>query len=149
VARRCLGDCNPIKTISTIWEQWFDTAEHLRMDWNIKKWLHNSELWIKPVIQSKCWVVLCCCMIIPIPMPTLMKSYRNSSSMQCTLALSDYHLFGPFKEALGDHHSPRAKTWSEVVQVQLSAQPKTFFSKDTRKLVQQWTKCVQKQERLC
>jgi hypothetical protein len=33
----------------------------------------------------------------------------------------------------------------EVVHVWLAAQPKTFFSKGIRKLVQRWTNCVEKE----
>jgi hypothetical protein len=34
----------------------------------------------------------------------------------------------------------------EAVHAWLAAQLKTFFSEGIRKLVQQWTKCVEKQE---
>jgi hypothetical protein len=33
----------------------------------------------------------------------------------------------------------------EAVHAWLTAQPKTFFSEGIRKLVQRWTKCVEKQ----
>ena len=61
------------------------------------------------------------------------------------LALSDYHLFGLLKEALSGRRFTSDQEVKEAVHAWLAAQPKTFFSKGIRKLVQQWTKCVEKQ----
>jgi hypothetical protein len=65
------------------------------------------------------------------------------------LALSDCHLFGPLKEALRDHQFTSDQEVKEVVHAWLTAQPKTFFSEGIRKLVQQWTKCIESIEKLC
>ena len=59
------------------------------------------------------------------------------------LAPSDYHLFGPLKEAL---RGRRSTSDQEAKDAWHAAQLKTFFSEGIRKLVQRWTKCVEKQE---
>ena len=61
------------------------------------------------------------------------------------LALSDYHLFGPLKEALRGRLFTSDQEVKEAVGAWLIAQPKTFFSEGIRKLVQQRTKCIEKQ----
>ncbi|PNF22874.1 hypothetical protein B7P43_G14964, partial [Cryptotermes secundus] len=61
------------------------------------------------------------------------------------LAPSDYHLFGPLKEALRGLRFTSDQEVKEAVHARLAAQPKTFFSEGIRKLVQRWTKCVEKQ----
>ena len=61
------------------------------------------------------------------------------------LALSDYHLFGPLKEALRARRFTLDQELKEAVHAWLAAQPKTLFSEGIRKLVQRWTKCVEKQ----
>ncbi|PNF23181.1 hypothetical protein B7P43_G02737 [Cryptotermes secundus] len=61
------------------------------------------------------------------------------------LAPSDYHLFGPLKEALRGRRFTSDQEVKEAVHVWLATQPKTFFSEGIRKLVQRWTKCVEKQ----
>ena len=69
------------------------------------------------------------------------------------LAPSDYHLFGSLKEALRDRRFTSDQEVMEAVHDWLVAQPKTFFSEGFRKLVQRWTKCIQKQgdyvDKLC
>jgi hypothetical protein len=69
------------------------------------------------------------------------------------LAPSDYHLFGPPKEALRGCRFTSDQEVKEAVHAWLAAQPKTFFFEGIRKLVQRWTKCVEKQgdyvEKLC
>ena len=60
------------------------------------------------------------------------------------LAPSDYHLFGSLKEVLRGRRFISNQEVKEGVHAWLSAQPKTF-SEDIRKLVQRWTKCVEKQ----
>ena len=59
-------------------------------------------------------------------------------------APSDYHLFGPFKEALRARRFTSDQEVKKAVHAWLAAQPKTF-SEGTRKLVQRWIKCVEKQ----
>ena len=60
------------------------------------------------------------------------------------LARSDYHLFGPLKEALMSCRFTLVQEVKEAVHAWLAAQPKIFFSEAIRKLVQRWTKCVEK-----
>ncbi|XP_023715680.1 uncharacterized protein LOC111868870 [Cryptotermes secundus] len=61
------------------------------------------------------------------------------------LAPSDYHLFGPLKEALRGRRFTSDQEVKEAVHAWLAAQLKTFFSESIRNLVQRWTKCVEKQ----
>ena len=61
------------------------------------------------------------------------------------LAPSDYHLFGPLKEALRGRRFTSDQEAKEAVPAWLTAQPKTFFSEDIRKLVQRWTTFGEKQ----
>ena len=60
------------------------------------------------------------------------------------IAPSDYHLFGPLKEALRGRRFTSDQEMKEAVHAWLAVQPKTF-SEGIRKLVQRWTKCVEKQ----
>ena len=62
------------------------------------------------------------------------------------LVPSEYHLFGLLKEALRGRRFTSDEEVKEAVHAWLAAQPKTFFSDGIRKRVQQWTKCVEKQE---
>ena len=52
------------------------------------------------------------------------------------LAPSDYHLFGPLKEALRDRLFTSGEEVKEAMHSWLAAQLKTFLSEDIRKLVQ-------------
>ena len=52
------------------------------------------------------------------------------------LAPSDYHLFGPFKEALMGRRFTSDQELKVVVHVWLSAQPKHVFSEGIKNLVQ-------------
>jgi hypothetical protein len=61
------------------------------------------------------------------------------------LAPSDYHLFGPLKDALRGCHFASDQQVKEVVHAWLVTQSKTFFSEGTQKLVSGWTKCVAKE----
>lgn len=61
------------------------------------------------------------------------------------LAPSDYHLFGPLKEALRGRRFTTDEALKEAVHSWLASQPKTFFYEGIRKLEQRWTKCVEKQ----
>jgi histone-lysine N-methyltransferase SETMAR len=65
-------------------------------------------------------------------------------SYSLDLASSDYHLFGPLKEALRGRRFTSDEVEKEAVHAWLASQPKTFFSEGIRKLVQRWTKCVEK-----
>ena len=58
------------------------------------------------------------------------------------LALSNYHLFGPLKEATRGRRFTSDQEMKEAV---LAAQSKILLSEDIRTLVQRWTKCVEKQ----
>ena len=61
------------------------------------------------------------------------------------LAPSDYHLFGPLKDALRGRCFATDQQVKEAVHMWLNAQQKTFFSEGIEKLVQRWTKCIEKQ----
>ena len=62
------------------------------------------------------------------------------------LAPSDFHLFGPIKEALrGRRLSCDDDDVKAAVQQWLRTQPKTFFSDGIKKLVGRWEKCIAKQ----
>jgi histone-lysine N-methyltransferase SETMAR len=61
------------------------------------------------------------------------------------LTRSDYHLFGPLRDALRGRHFANDKELKEVVHAWLVTQPKTFFSEGIQKLVSRWTKCVAKE----
>jgi len=59
---------------------------------------------------------------------------------------SDYHLFGPLKEALRGRRFTSDQELKEAVHVWFAAQPKTFFLfEGIKKLVQRWKKCIEKQ----
>jgi hypothetical protein len=60
------------------------------------------------------------------------------------LAPSDYHLFCPLKNALRGRHFASYQEVKEAVHVWLVTEPKTFFSKGIQKLVDCWTKFVEK-----
>ena len=60
------------------------------------------------------------------------------------LAPSDYHLFGPLKDALRGRRFTSDKGVKEVVHEWLAAQPKTFFSEGIQKLLERWNKCIAK-----
>ena len=61
------------------------------------------------------------------------------------LAPSDYHLFGPLREALRGCRFTSVQELKEAVHAWLAAQPKKFFSEGINKLVQWWKKCIEKQ----
>ena len=61
------------------------------------------------------------------------------------LAPSYYHLFGTLKEALRGRRFTLDQEVKEAAHAWLAAQPEAFFSDGIRKLVQRWTKCVEKQ----
>jgi len=61
------------------------------------------------------------------------------------LAPSDYHLFGRLKNALRDRRFSTDKEVREAVHKWLRGQPKTFFLEGIRKLVDRWTKCIEKE----
>jgi hypothetical protein len=61
------------------------------------------------------------------------------------LAPSDFHLFGPLKEALRGRRFPCDDDVKAAVHQWLRAQPKTFFADGIKKLVGRWEKCIAKQ----
>jgi histone-lysine N-methyltransferase SETMAR len=61
------------------------------------------------------------------------------------LAPSDYHLFGPLKNALRGRFS-MDKDLREAVHKWLCDQPKTFFLEGIRNLVDRCTKCIETKE---
>jgi len=60
------------------------------------------------------------------------------------LAPSDYHLFGPLKDALRGCRFTSDKGVKEAVHEWLAAQPKNFFSEGIQKLLERWNKCIAK-----
>jgi len=60
------------------------------------------------------------------------------------LAPSDYHLFGPLKNALRGRRFSTDNEVRETVHKWLRDQPKTFLE-GIRKLVDCWTKCIEKE----
>jgi histone-lysine N-methyltransferase SETMAR len=61
------------------------------------------------------------------------------------LAPSDFHLFGPFKEALGWRRFQCDKDVKNAVHQWLRAQPKTLYYDGIKKLAGHWKKCTEKQ----
>jgi len=60
------------------------------------------------------------------------------------LAPSDYHLFGPLKDALTGRRFTSDEGVKEAVHEWLAAQAKTFFSEGIQKLLERWNKCIAK-----
>ena len=60
------------------------------------------------------------------------------------LGPSDYYLFGPVKDALGSRRFSSDKAVHETVYKLLQEHPKTFFSDGIHKLVERWSKCIEK-----
>jgi len=60
------------------------------------------------------------------------------------LTPSDCHLFGPLKNALRGRRFSTDKEVQEAVHKWLRDQPKTFFLEGIHKLVDRWTKCIEK-----
>ena len=60
------------------------------------------------------------------------------------LAPSDYHLFGPLKDALRGRRFTSDEGVKEAVHEWLAAQPKTFFSEGILKLLERWNKFIAK-----
>ena len=61
------------------------------------------------------------------------------------LAPSDFHLFGPLKEALRGRRFSCDDYVKAAVHQWLRAQPKTFFADGIKKLAGCWEKCIAKQ----
>ena len=60
------------------------------------------------------------------------------------LAPSDFHLFGPLKNALRGRRFAADDEVKEAVNDWLRSQPQTFFSNGIKKLTDRWTKCIEK-----
>ena len=58
------------------------------------------------------------------------------------LAPSDYHIFGPLKEALRGRKFTSDEEVKEAVHTRLREQPKSFFSTGIQKLVERYNKCI-------
>jgi len=61
------------------------------------------------------------------------------------LVPSDFHLFGPLKEALRGRRFSCDDDVKAPVHQWLRAQPKTSFADGIKKLVRRWEKCIEKQ----
>ena len=59
-------------------------------------------------------------------------------------APSDFHLFGPLKNALRGRRFAADDEVKEVVHDWLRSQPQTFFSNGIKKLTDRWAKCIEK-----
>ena len=60
------------------------------------------------------------------------------------LAPSDFHLFGPLKNALRGRRFAADDEVKEAVHDWLRSQPQTFFSNGIKKLTDRWAKCIEK-----
>lgn len=58
------------------------------------------------------------------------------------LAPSDFHLFGPLKEALRGRRFSSDEEVKDAVHEWLSSMPNSFFSEGIQQLVHRWTKCL-------
>ena len=58
------------------------------------------------------------------------------------LALSDYHLFGPMKKALGGQKFVSNLAAQNAVYQWIEQQPTSFFASGIEKLVPRWDKCL-------
>jgi hypothetical protein len=60
------------------------------------------------------------------------------------LTLSDYHVFGPLKEALGGKKFSTDDEIKEVVHRWLCSQSEEFFSRGIQALVKCWHICIER-----
>ena len=60
------------------------------------------------------------------------------------LAPSDFHLFGPLKNALRGRRFAADDEVKVAVHDWLRSQPQTFFSNGIKKLTDRWAKCIEK-----
>ena len=113
---------------------------------------------LKPAIWSKCWGLLLKCVVLlhnnarphtAAYTPEMLQKFKFEVMAHPPyspyLVPFDYHLFGTLKEALRGRRFTLAQEVKEAVHAWFAAQPKTIFSEGIRKLVQWWTKCVEKQ----
>jgi hypothetical protein len=68
---------------------------------------------------------------------TQLRTFSTSS-----LQPSNYHIFGPLKEALRSHRFSSDEGVKEAVHTRLREQPKSFFSAGIQKLVERYNKCI-------
>jgi histone-lysine N-methyltransferase SETMAR len=59
------------------------------------------------------------------------------------LSPCDYHMFGPFKEALGRQHFDNDKV-ENFVRKWLQMHPPSFYDAGIKKLPIRWQKCIEK-----
>ena len=60
------------------------------------------------------------------------------------LAPSDFHLFGPLKEALRGRRFSTDEEVKEAVHEWLGSMPESFFSEGIKQLVRRWNKCCER-----
>jgi histone-lysine N-methyltransferase SETMAR len=60
------------------------------------------------------------------------------------LAPSDFHVFGPLKEAMRGKSFRSDEEVQQVVHEWLHSQPKDFFSRDIHALPKRWNTCVER-----
>jgi len=78
------------------------------------------------------------------PVQTITFTVWEHPAYSPDLALSDYHFFGPLKDALRGRRFTSDEGVKEAVHEWLAAQPKTFFSEAIQKLLERWNKCIAK-----
>ena len=113
---------------------------------------------LKPAIRSKCWGLLPKGVVLLHDNAHPHTNAHTAETLQKLkfevmahppyspdLASSDYHLFGPRKEALRDRWFALDQEVKEMVHAWLAAKLKTFFLEGIRKLVLRWTKRVEKE----
>ena len=60
------------------------------------------------------------------------------------LAPSDFHVFGPLKEAMGDKSLKSDEEVQQAVHEWLHSQPKEFFPKGIHALPKRWNTCMER-----
>ena len=146
--------------LTVFWDSQGQVLEHYQeKDTTINSRRYNEMLTyrLKPAIRSKHRGLLPKCILLlhdnvrPHTAAHTVETLRKLNEVMAhpayspDLAPPDNHLFGLLKVALRGRQFTSDQEVKEPVDAWLAAQPKTFFSEGIRKLVQRWTKCVEKQ----
>ena len=148
VVWRCIRGRNPSNTFSTIQGSTINNARYSEMLIGRLK----PEIWSKHWGQLSKGIVLLHDNAHPHTAASTVETLQKLNfevlahpPYSPDLAPSEYHLFGPLKEALRGCRFTSDQELKEMVHAWLTARPKTFFSEGIKKLVQQWKKCIEKQ----
>ena len=116
--------------------------------------LSGCSLIFKAYAKDSCRKALCCCMTMPVRilLPTHLETLQKLKYQVLAhppyspdLVPSDYHLFGPLKEALRGRRFASDQELKEAVMHGSLLNQKYFFSEGIKKLVRWWEKCIEKQ----